>query len=59
MTAIEYYERGNEFRKLAKFKEAMDCFIEAISLDPNSPAVYARQMLEEQYAFYCKDYYNP
>ena len=31
----------------------------AVTLDPDSPAATAKQMLEEQYAFYCKDYYNP
>ena len=59
MTAQEYYERGNAFRKQSLWHEAINCYIEAIKLDPDSPAVEAKQMLDDIMAFYCKDMYNP
>ncbi len=59
MTADELYKRGNEQRKQGLFNDAMNSYLEAIALDPESPAVVAKEMLEEQFAFYCKDYYNP
>ena len=55
MTAQEYYERGNAFRKQSLWHEAINCYIEAIKLDPDSPAVEAKQMLDDIMAFYCKD----
>ncbi len=45
MTSEEFYTLGNEFRSIA--------------LNPESPAVEAKKMLEDIYAFYCKDMYNP
>lgn len=33
--------------------------MKAVSLDPDSPAATAKQMLDDQYSFYSKDYYNP
>ena len=59
MTAEELYEQGNAYRRLGLFHEALNSYSEAIALDPESPAVIAKQMLDEQFAFYCKDYYNP
>ena len=41
MTAEEYYQQGNVWRKQGDFKRAMDCYMEAIALDPESPAVTA------------------
>lgn len=58
-SSIDYYREGNNYRKAGDFQHAMNCYIKAIELDPNSPAVTARQMLAAQYAFYHKDYYNP
>ena len=37
----------------------MECYLEAIALDPESPAVQAKEMLDNIFAFYCKDLYNP
>ncbi len=59
MTAEELYKKGNEMRRSGRFDEAINLYNEAISLDSASPARIAKQMLEEQFAFYCKDYYNP
>ena len=58
-TAEEWYERGNAFRKESKWHEAINCYIQAIELDPDSPAVEAKRMLDDIMAFYCKNMYNP
>ena len=59
MTAEEYYQKGNAWRKQGDFKRALDSYMEAIALDPESPAVAAKEMLDDIMNFYCKDYYNP
>ena len=59
MTAEEYYQQGNKARKQGLRHEAINCYIQAIELDPDSPAVEAKRMLDDIMAFYCKDMYNP
>ena len=59
MTAQEYYEQGNTWRKQGNWQEAINCYIKAIELDPESPAVEAKRMLDDILSFYHKDYYNP
>ena len=59
MTAEEYYQQGNAWWKKGDFKRALDSYMEAIALDPESPAVAAKEMLDDIMNFYCKDYYNP
>lgn len=59
MTSSDWYLRGNEFRKQQNWQEALNCYMEAIALDPESPAVEAKRMLDNILSFYCKDMYNP
>lgn len=59
MTAEELYQKGNEYRRLSDWKHAIDCYLEAIELDPDSPAVEAKRMLDDILNFYNKDAYNP
>ena len=59
MTAEEYYQQGNEARKRGQWHEAINNYIQAIELDPDSPAVEAKKMLDDILNFYHKDYYNP
>lgn len=59
MTAEDYYKLGNEYRRKGDWKHAIDNYLEAIALAPESPAVEAKQMLDDMFAFYCKDMYNP
>ena len=59
MTAEEWYQQGNEARKRGLWHEAINAYIQAIELDPDSPAVEAKRMLDDIMAFYCKDMYNP
>jgi tetratricopeptide (TPR) repeat protein len=58
-TARQYYEQGNAWRKQGNWQEAINCYIKAIELDPESPAVEAKRMLDDIMSFYHKDYYNP
>ena len=57
--AEAYYQQGNEARKRGQWHEAINNYIQAIALDPDSPAVEAKRMLDDIMAFYCKDMYNP
>lgn len=59
MTAEEWYKKGNEYRKQSDWQHALDCYMEAIEIDPDSPAVEAKKMLEDILNFYNKDAYNP
>lgn len=59
MTAEEYYRQGNEYRRQEDWQHALDCYLKAIALDPQSPAAVARQMVEDILGFYHKDAYNP
>ena len=59
MTAEEYYQLGNKFRKEGNWQEALNNYIEAIELDPDSPAVEAKKMLDDILNYYCKDRYTP
>ena len=59
MTAEEYYQQGNCFRKQGNWQEALNHYIKAIELDPDSPAVEAKKMLDDILAYYSKDMYNP
>ncbi len=59
MTAEEYYRFGNRYRKEGNWQEALNNYIAAIELDPESPAVEAKKMLDDILNYYCKDMYNP
>ena len=59
MTAEEFYRLGNEFRKKGDWQQALNNYMEAIALDPESPAAEAKKMLEDILDFYHKDAYNP
>ena len=55
----DYYAQGNAYRKQGNWQEAINCYIKAIELDPESPAVEAKRMLDDILDFYNKDMYNP
>ncbi len=59
MTAEEYYRQGNEYRRQGDWQHAINCYMEATAIDPDSPAREARKMLEDILNFYNKDAYNP
>lgn len=53
-----FYLRGNAYRKLENWKEALNNYRLAIELNPESPAVQAQQMAMHILNFYNKDMYN-
>lgn len=57
--ASAWYQRGNDYRRHSDWKHAIDCYMEATAIDPDSPAAEAKQMLEDILNFYHKDAYNP
>lgn len=59
MNSEDYYEQGNAYRREGNWQKALECYAEAIELDPESPAVQAREMLNSILAFYSKDALNP
>ena len=59
MTSEEYFQLGNEYRKKGDWQHALDNYMEAIALDPESPAVEAKKLLEDILNCYNKDAYNP
>ena len=59
MESRDYYKHDNECRRRGDFGDAINCYIKAIELDPDSPAVEAKSMLEDILNFYNKDAYNP
>ena len=59
MTAEDFYNKGNAFRKEGNWQQAINCYLEAIAIDGNSPAVEAQKMLDDILNYYNKDAYNP
>ncbi len=57
--AAYYYTKGNNMRKKGKWTEAINYYISAIELNPDSPAVQAKEMLDNILNYYNKDIYNP
>lgn len=54
-----YYLLGNAHAKAGRTREAINAYLQAEAIDPESPAVEARRYLNDILAFYCKDLYNP
>ncbi|MGM9731600.1 MAG: tetratricopeptide repeat protein [Prevotella sp.] len=59
MTAQEYYEQGNACSRQADWQGAINNYLKAIEIDPESPAVEAKQMIDDILNYYHKDSYNP
>ena len=59
MNSRELYEQGNDYRRQGNWQEAINSYIQAIELDPDSPAVEAKAMLDDILNYYHKDAYKP
>lgn len=53
-----YYLRGNAYRRLSDWKQALNNYLAAMELNPDSPAHQAYRMVVEILDFYNKDMYN-
>ena len=59
MNSQDYYLQGNQYRREGNFQQAMNSYMEALALDPDSPAKESLKMLTDIMNFYHKDAYNP
>lgn len=53
-----YYLKGNAFRKLSDWQQALNNYQRAIDINPASPAAEAKRMVMDILNFYNKDMYN-
>lgn len=53
-----WYLRGNAYRKLGETRLAINSYLEAIALNPDSPAREAYKMMIKILDFYNKDMFN-
>lgn len=57
--AEKLYRQGNLFRQQNDWQHALECYNQAIELNPDSPAAKAKEMLNSILNYYCKDLFNP
>lgn len=53
-----YYLLGNAYRKSGNWQMAINNYLEALDINPTSPAGEAKDMLVDILEFYNKDMYN-
>lgn len=53
-----YFLRGNAYSKKGDFRQALNNYLQAMELNPESPAKQAHAMLMKIMEFYNKDMYN-
>jgi tetratricopeptide (TPR) repeat protein len=53
-----YYLKGNAYRKQGNWQQALNCYQSAFDLNPQSPALQARNAIKDIMDFYNKDMYN-
>ena len=53
-----FYLLGNAWRNKGNWQMAMNAYLEAVALNPESPAAQALDIANEILAFYNKDMYN-
>lgn len=53
-----FYLLGNAWRKKGDWQQAINNYLEAVHLNPDSPAAQALDIANEILAFYNKDMYN-
>lgn len=59
MTEQEHIARGDAFWKEQDWKQCLDSYSEAISINPHSEAVSKREMVMNIIDFFNKDMLNP
>lgn len=55
---MAWYLRGNAYRKQQNVRMALNNYLQAMALNPASPALQAHNMLIDILDFYNKDMYN-
>ncbi|MBR1627175.1 MAG: tetratricopeptide repeat protein [Bacteroidales bacterium] len=54
-----WYIKGNIFKKQEKWQDAINCYTQAISINPKNPATTMRRICIDILNFYDKTMYNP
>lgn len=54
-----WYLRGNAYRKQENFQQALNNYLQAMELNPDSPATQAHAMLMKILEYHNKDMLNP
>lgn len=54
-----HFVLGNVYRKMEDWKDAINCYLKAEEINPDSPARNARLMILDILNYYNKDLYNP
>ena len=54
-----YYMRGNAYRRMNDWKNAINSYCEATAINPDSPASEANKSIQDILRFYTTDLYNP
>ncbi len=54
-----WFLRGNAYRKKEDYRQALNNYLQAMELNPDSPAFQAHSMLMKILDYYNKDTYNP
>ena len=57
--AHAFYLRGNAYRQLGNFRQALNSYLQAIELEPDGPAALAYRNVQQILDFYDHDLYNP
>ena len=53
-----YFVMGNAYRRMEELSQAMNCYLKASEINPNSPAKDAYEQTIEILEFYNKDLFN-
>jgi len=56
---MAWYLKGNIFKKQEQWQDAINCYTQAISLNPTNPATTMRRICIDILNFYDKTMYNP
>ena len=56
---MAWYLKGNIFKKQEQWQDAINCYTQAISLNPKNPATTMRRICIDILNFYDKTMYNP
>ena len=54
-----FFLLGNIYRKQSNWKPAIECYLTALDINPNSPTRQAHEMVMEILSFNNPDLYNP
>lgn len=54
-----FYLMGNAYRRFSDWQHALECYAQAVDLNPQSPARNAQEMIQRILEYRCKALLNP